>query len=81
VHLVQVASKETAVVVGALIREVRRLPGQLLRTTPLALDSRARGVDVRVKGSASICAHLRRSAFPFVLLLLSYPRSSASIHG
>lgn len=32
VHLVQVASKETAVVVAALIREVRRLPGQLMRT-------------------------------------------------
>jgi len=32
VHLVRVASKETAVVVGALIREVRRLPGQLIQT-------------------------------------------------
>ena len=32
VHLVAVASKETAVVVGALIREVRRLPGQLIQT-------------------------------------------------
>jgi IS30 family transposase len=32
VHLVQVASKETAVVVGALIREARRLPGQLIDT-------------------------------------------------
>jgi IS30 family transposase len=32
VHLVQVPSKETAAVVGALIREVRRLPGQLIAT-------------------------------------------------
>jgi IS30 family transposase len=32
VHLVQVTSKETAVVVGALIREVRRLPGALIET-------------------------------------------------
>lgn len=32
VHLVEVATKETAVVVGALIREVRRLPGQLIET-------------------------------------------------
>lgn len=32
VHLVRVASKETAVVVDALIREVPRLPGQLITT-------------------------------------------------
>lgn len=32
VHLVEVASKETAVVVAALLREVRRLPGQLMTT-------------------------------------------------
>lgn len=32
VHLVRVPTKETAVVVDALIREVRRLPGQLIAT-------------------------------------------------
>jgi IS30 family transposase len=32
VHLVRVSGKETQVVVDALIREVRRLPGQLMQT-------------------------------------------------